>query len=123
MSEILARLDMQIEIKEKADYNISSVLQGVMMEKIEPEYAGKLHDTAVNPYSMVFYKEGDRYIWRINTFNNEAKEKIIDVFMNPTVKDFTIKHRNNETVKILEKTLKMITYDDLVEKYYLKEIY
>ncbi|MBQ5735011.1 MAG: CRISPR-associated endoribonuclease Cas6 [Lachnospiraceae bacterium] len=121
MSEILARLDMQIEIKEKADYNISSVLQGVMMEKIEPEYAGKLHDTAVNPYSMVFYKEGDRYIWRINTFNNEAKEKIIDVFMNPTVKDFTIKHRNNETVKILEKTLKMITYDDLVEKYYLTD--
>lgn len=120
MSQLLARLDIELDIKSKADYNISSTLQGVMMELIDSDYADKLHNSNTNPYSIRFFRDNDKQIWRINTFDTEAKEKIIDVLLDPNLKSITIKHRN-ETIKIIEKILKVTTYEDLIEKYYLND--
>lgn len=120
MSQEIARLDIELDIKDRADYNISSTLQGAMMELIDSDYAEVLHNSSTNPYSIRFFKNDDKYIWRINTFTTTAKEKIIDELFKPSLKEITIKHRN-ETIKIKEKTLKVTTYDDLIEKYYLTD--
>lgn len=37
--------------KEKIDYNIGSALQGVLMNIIDTQYAQRLHEQSLNPYS------------------------------------------------------------------------
>ena len=111
---MISRLVVELKTlsKEKIDYNIGSALQGVLMKIIDTEYADKLHEQSLNPYSQYFFKNKDKLYWIINTFTKEARENIIKPFLENRVDDFFIKYKSERfTYKIVD--IRDISYDDL----------
>ena len=51
---MIATLTMELEVPEGVFFSFqkSSLLQGVLMEHISPEYALKLHENGLKPYSQ-----------------------------------------------------------------------
>ena len=72
-AELRIELDPSVQIS----YQQSSNLQGVIMEQIDTEYAQKLHESKLNPYSQYLLKENGKINWYIKTTSEEAYEKII----------------------------------------------
>ena len=62
---MLAKLEMILE-GEEIDYRNSSNLQGVLMERIDTEYAEILHEQRLNPYSQYLIKNENQYTSNTN---------------------------------------------------------
>lgn len=114
---MLSKLIIKLEKKEGLNQNIGSLLQGVIMEKLEGEYAQKLHNSDLNPYSQnVIFRES--YIqWTICTMTKEAREKIALRFLADTDQEIKLEHKHI-TLKILSKELQEISYEELMEQTY-----
>lgn len=82
--------------KEKIDYNIGSALQGVLMNIIDTQYAQRLHEQSLNPYSQYFFKNKNKLYWVISTFTKEARDYIIKPFLEDKVDDFFIKYKSEK---------------------------
>lgn len=118
-----------LEIKIKPQNNIllkrdyGSLFHGYLFSKIDKEYADKLHNLKLNPYSQYFYfdKKENSYIWKISTLNKEAKEKIIDIILNDTDEAINLDY-NNINIKILSKEITSLTnYKNIADKFFLSE--
>ena len=71
-------IEFTLDKKQKIDYNIGSVLQGIMMTFLDRDYGEILHRQSLKPYSQYFEIKDGKYYWIINTLTEEAKEKIIE---------------------------------------------
>lgn len=72
------KLEMRIECGESLHSNMGSLLQGVLMELIEPEYAAYLHSRDLLPYSQ--YLSVTKFggaVWTVSALDEESCEKII----------------------------------------------
>jgi CRISPR-associated endoribonuclease Cas6 len=59
--------------------NLGTLLQGVLMEYVSPDYADYLHTLPFNPYSQYcVVGEHNKLYWHINTLTNEAAKHIIE---------------------------------------------
>ena len=76
---MIYRLSMEFTVdkKQKIDYNIGSVLQGIMMTFLDRDYGEVLHRQSLMPYSQHFEVKDKKYYWIINALTEEAKENII----------------------------------------------
>lgn len=109
--EILLKNDV------KLDYSVSSLMQGVLMEFIDEDYADELHISGLNPYSQhVEFVDGNMR-WVITTLTEQASEKIILPLLNKDIQTITIKHKNLE-LQIIKKTVVCMEYDELLERTY-----
>jgi len=122
---MLSSLEISIQKDERAKVNqhFGSLMHGVLMQKINSQYAEYLHQNNLKPFSqyMYYYKERDCVIWKINTFNEVAKTNIIDILLNDTNDKLRVDHKNID-LKISAKTLKTsITYKDLSQQYFLEK--
>lgn len=118
---MLTKLELWIEYEhgEKLSWNISSLMHGVLMEQISPEYAEILHLNGRKPFHQSVSEITDHsFRWEICTLNPEAKQKIIDVLM--TKKSFYMSHKKLE-LKVVKWNLSGTTYEELIEKYYFGE--
>lgn len=113
---MLAKLEMILDGAD-IDYRNSSNLQGVLMEKIDTEYAGVLHEQRLNPYSQYLIKDNNQYVWCINTLNKEAYEQIIQKLTVQNFSEFHIKNRK-DGIKIIEKKLYIQNKSNLMEQFY-----
>ena len=53
------KLTIELKNDKKLDFGISSLMQGVMMELIDSEYAETLHEQGLNPYTQhVKFQDG-----------------------------------------------------------------
>ena len=74
---MLAELRMKLETGETDfGYYQSSNMQGVLMQRLAPAYAEKLHGQGLKPYSQ-YLLAGERKEWVIKTFTQEAYQEII----------------------------------------------
>ena len=103
--------------KENITWNLGSVFQGVMMEHIGVEYGEKLHVSELKPYSQYILNKNGEIQWVINILNHEAEKNIADVI---TSIDFSTIHleKKNIDLKIKEKTISKVTYEEIIEKYF-----
>ena len=115
----------QLEIKlkyqseEKLNYNISSVMHGILMGHIDRAYGERMHEDGLKPFVQeVCNIKEDEFIWRICTMTEEAKIQIIEPLMK--MDQFYMKHRELR-LKVCERNLKEISYDTLIENYYFEE--
>ena len=107
---------LSFEYKEKLTYQISSSMQGVLMELIPTDYAEELHTDGLKPYHQyVSDITEDTFIWTVCALNEEAREKILDVLMKQ--KSFQLKHKGIE-LHIIEQKLLIKSYDSLIQEYY-----
>lgn len=121
---MLATLKMIFEIKdnETLSYNNAPLLHGVIMERLDADYANILHESTLKPFTQYITREvvSNKYMWIVNTLNEEAYEKILKPLESDSFNSFRINHKNME-VKIENKLFQHISYRDLVHKYYIEE--
>ena len=101
------------------NYNMSSLMQGIIMENVSPEFAEKEHISEIRSYSQYLTNRDGAWTWVINTLTDEAKKNIIDRISR--TEKFYIK--NKDMYLSAESTeIKTTNFDELFEgNYYLDE--
>ena len=105
---MIYRLTMEFTLdkKQKIDYNIGSVLQGIMMTFLDRDYGDLMHKQSLRPYSQYFEVKGNKYYWIINTLTDEAKTEIIDKILESDRRSLDLTYRksklNIEDIKLSE---------------------
>ena len=115
---MLAELKMELK-NDSLDFRQSSNLQGVIMERIDSDYADVLHSSRLNPYSQCLIREGEKKIWYIRTVTQEAYEKILLPLVR--LDEFSIKNGMCK-VAIANRTLESCSEDALMEEFYQKSV-
>lgn len=99
---------------------LASLLQGVLMERIDPAYAGFLHESRMHPYSQYVECKDDEVLWHINVLTKEAEDAMAAPLLNNSFQEVCLRNRE-ESLKISEKSIKTCTYESMIEEYYLGE--
>ena len=111
---------LQPESPEPVRFGRSSLLHGVLMERIHPAYAEELHQDGMRPYSQYVYKKADKNIWEINTLTKKAGDQLLLPIQSDDFTGFTLLH-NHEKITIAEKHEEARSIDDLINTYYFGE--
>lgn len=114
-NSMIARLDIEL-LDNRINIDKSSLLQGVLMENIDTEYASFLHSNQLRPYTQSVIKKDGKTFWRINTLNAQAYEEIILNLMKPSFDSFYLKH-NDLDIKLGKKTYESMSYQQLIDNY------
>lgn len=115
--EILSQLKMELVCEKDIgfNYNKASLLQGVIMQRINTNYAEYLHHQSYNPYSQSVLLENKRIIWKVCTLNRKAYDEIIDVLNDNDFTRFKLKY-NNVYVDVINKECTQLAMDILLGK-------
>ncbi len=97
---------------------LAPLLQGVIMELIDPGYAAALHESEIHPYSQYVEERDGRIMWHVQALTGEAEEKILGPLLDTSFSVIELAHRQ-ETLNVEEKSLRSTSYEELVEGYYL----
>ena len=112
---MLCKLIMPFESSRGLHYNFyaSSLMQGVMMEKISTSYAKKMHEDGLRPYSQFCTFENGRNLWTISTLDQEAAENIILPLSELRTAEIRYK---KDTITFSEPIMEKLTYHQLLEE-------
>ena len=114
---MLAELRMKLDVSEPDfGYYQSSNLHGVLMEQMDTNYAQKLHEQGLKPYSQ-YLETGAKKEWVVKTCTEEAYREIILPLLSPQLTQFKIEKKDMR-IKILEKSSKMIQSKELLDEFY-----
>ncbi|MGN1317642.1 MAG: CRISPR-associated endoribonuclease Cas6 [Lachnospirales bacterium] len=103
----------------KFNTNIGSLLHGYIMENIDVNFAEKMHISEIRPFSQSFSKNySGKWIWNVNTLNDEAGKNIIDMLME---KDSIYLKHKDLNINIVNKYVHSTSFDELFEKNCLTE--
>lgn len=116
--EIILSTENNIKIKQ----SIGSVLHGMLMEHINPDYAALMHTQTIRPYSQSVYfdKEKGKTVWRISTFDKTAEAEILQAAIQLPEKVF-LKQKGFDLSLGKREIIRACTYDELTEKYFANE--
>ena len=117
---MITNIVIKLAFPDKTDFstNRSSLMHGVISEIVSNKYAEKMHLDSLHPYSQFLFRENDRFYWRINALDDEARINIIDVLSG--LDEIYIRH-NDCTICLEEKTISQISADNLFIKYGLNQ--
>ncbi len=120
---MLVAYELKLDIENEENYRIynwGSIMQGVLIENLDSNYIEKLHNQKYNPYSQYIFMRNNEYIWRINTLDDEAYEKILE--NNILKKDEIFLKQKNIKIRIKDKKLiNKINIDDLFRKWFISD--
>ena len=115
---MLAELKMKLDVDQRDfGYYQSSNMQGVLMEQIAPEYAERLHEQGLKPYSQYIIVGKEEKVWVIKTYTKEAYENIIVPLLDGKFTAYTI-NKKQMHVTICEKTVRTVQQQALLEEFY-----
>lgn len=118
---MLAELKMKLE-PENNDFGYyqSSNLQGVLMEQIDSDYAGRLHQQGWKPYSQFLHCRNGEFWWIVHTWTKEAYDRILLPLQDSGFVSFQIKKKGMR-VNILQKEVMILPKKALMEEFYSRE--
>lgn len=114
---MFAKLVITFRKTEDMHYNMTSLMQGVLMEFIDKEYADKLHESGLNPYSQHVEFTKEYMYWVIAAMTEEAVEKIIKPLLSDDIREFYIEHKDLK-IEIINRKVTSIAYDKMLENTY-----
>lgn len=120
---MLSRLTMELKKEDSVELigiQKSSLLQGVMMQQIDPEYAGKMHMNGLRPYSEWIKHDAGKAYWIVQTLNEEAYGKIILPLLRPTFKEILIEN-DQKKYEIVSKTVIQKKKQELLDNFFFGE--
>lgn len=100
--------------------NVSSMLQGVLMELISYESATEFHNGGRQPYSQHVQIQDKCLVWNIHTLTKQAYDQIIVPMLDDSIQKIYLRHKDLE-LKILDKKKLSISYDQLRKDYYFTD--
>lgn len=107
---------MKLEVDDpRFGYYQSSNMQGVLMGRIGTEYAEKLHEQGIKPYSQCVLRAEKE--WVVKTCTEEAYREIIQPLLDPGFTQFAVEKKGIHG-KIREKQLKTLRKSELMEAFY-----
>lgn len=112
---MLCKITIPFESSRKLHYNFysSSLMQGVMMEKIPPFYAEKMHSEGLRPYSQFCtYKKGIN-LWTVSALSHEAVENIITPLL--SMKTAEVRYKK-DILTFSEPTIEKLGYEQLLQE-------
>lgn len=116
---MLARLSLTLDTA--LDFRQTSLLHGVIMERIDSDYAAYLHGAQLHPYSQCIVPQGNgdsgKSKWIIQTVNVEACDNIIQKIV-AGEDSFVLKKFSPKLVKILERRVEKFAKSALVQDFY-----
>lgn len=103
----------------KLNQAIGSIMQGVLMERIDHDYATYLHQQNLRPYSqyIFFSKKQNCLIWRISSLNDEAENKILMPLLDLPYSIY-LRHKQVNIVTLSKEIIYNNTYEKLAQKYF-----
>lgn len=116
---VILKLELQSD-QGKITFAKSSLLQGVLMENIRPEYAQKMHEMSMRPYSQCVVEQDGKVYWQIATLNSEAYEEIIVPLASDSFRKFTLKHCD-WTVNIISRQVCKTLKKEWMRSFYQEE--
>lgn len=102
----------------KLNQAIGSIMQGVLMERIDRDYTSFLHKQSLRPYSqyIFFSKKDNCLIWRISALNQQAANELLLPLFNLPYSIF-LRHKQTRLTTISKKYIYENTYENLAQKY------
>lgn len=119
---MISRLYMVLEANKdiKMSYQKAVILQGIMMEQIENEYASALHESKLHPYSQYVTNKNGENIWVVNTLNEEAYKKIAKALQGEEFNSFKMEHDDLE-IHIVRKEELVVSKREFMRQYYFSD--
>lgn len=105
----------------RLNQSLGSVLQGVIMETIDTQYAAYLHQQNLRPYSQhcVFHAKSQTLDWYISALNTDASHKLLLPLLN--MPDTVYLRQKQKALRIEQRTLiRDTTYEKLAEQFFSK---
>jgi len=96
------------------------MLQGVLMENINTDYATALHSQSVNPYSQYFLLRRDGAYWVIQTLTETSRKEIIGPLASTDFSGFKLENLNAD-VSVSDKSKSDILMKDIISRYYFEQ--
>lgn len=116
---MLTKLEMKLGENEALSYQMSSLFHGVLMELVSSEYADKLHESGLHPYSQHLEKRNNEWYWIVNTLDDEAKNEIIIKTL--LVNNKIILKKKGIELDIIEKKYTEMSDRDMTASFYQDE--
>lgn len=91
-------------------------MQGFLFENVDGEYADRMHQQGIHPYSQYLYRSDGRIYWMIQTLDNEAYEKMVMPFLSPELESFEI-CRGQIKGQLGSRDLTTVAYEDLMKEF------
>lgn len=114
---MLSKLNIKIKVEgqDKLNYNMSSVMQGILMEKLPIEYVKILHIDGLHPYQQFLQIDREESSWNIHTVTKEAKDNILQKIM---CEDNFYIEKKDIRLKVIQRNFSEVTYEQLLERFY-----
>ncbi len=97
---------------------LASLMQGVIMDRIDPAYARYLHESSIHPYSQYVEENESGILWHIHALTGKAEEEILGPLQDSSFTGVQLLHRQ-ETLLVKDKKTSSTSYEDLIEGFYL----
>ena len=112
---MLSELKLELKADSKIGYLQSTLFQGVLMERVNREYAESVHIMGLHPYSQ-FVSSKDGLTWTIRTLNADAYKGIIEPLLSPDFNGFDLKAKDLH-IDILSKSITSKSYESLMNTF------
>lgn len=120
---MLTSMSIKLESHEslKNNQHLGSLLHGVIMQQLDPDYAQFLHENSLKPYSqyLCFDRSENKYIWKINTITDDSRTNIIDKFSSTLNGKIHLEHKNLDLNIDNKHISEPVSYKAISEDYYL----
>lgn len=116
ITRIVIKFKYDVDVRPNS--TLATLFQGVLMECITDDFADKMHISSIHPYSQFISSCDGCVLWTVTALNIEARKNIIDVLASDSFVSVEIKHKNI-TLDVEEKNIYEISYNQLLDKYYL----
>lgn len=119
---MLYRLILEIK-KDKELFlskNIASLFHGFLMEQIAPDYAAKMHEMQMRPYSQYLSFADERIFWTICALNDNAYKNLCLPLLGNSLQTVNLKHKNLN-LPIISKKTESISLENFFNKTFWAE--
>ena len=108
-----------LKSSEPLNYQMSSLFQGALMERIPETFGDFLHQSQMHPYSQHLEKRGSEWFWIINTLDDPTHEEFQKIIRD---EDHLTLRKHDIEVDIARQKSKMLDEKKLRDIFYVGEV-
>ncbi len=108
------------EPESRLSYNVSSAMQGVLMENVSYGFGERMHENGSKPYSQHLVYKNSLPVWTINTLSGEAERELADPLMKPECTQIYLRNKDM-FLEIAGKSQSEIEFDELLQSTFFAE--
>ncbi|HAG13340.1 MAG TPA: hypothetical protein DCG49_05700 [Ruminococcus sp.] len=115
---MLTQITIPFESKENIRYscNTASLFHGLLMEQLSADYAEKLHENALRPFSQNILPQDAGGIWTVSILTAEDAEKLVPAVTNLKTAEMLQK---NDVLTFGAPEQQSVSYSDLFRRHYI----